>query len=200
MARQDATQALAARRRVAAGPLGKLVGAARAMPAPAKLHLRCPLVAHGDAAYADVRPMARADSLRLGELFYAAYVGTVDYEGESREDAAAAVEATFDGEYGEFMPSASMLAESAARIISASFVTKWQGQPLLAFAVTDPEHKGRGYSRRCTSAAMQALARSGYRELHLFVSATNTPALALYRKLGFGVASPAAASSGGSGG
>lgn len=159
------------------------------MPAPAKLHMSCLLAAHGAAVDPDVRPMTQADTKGLGELVYAAYVGTVDYEGESRADAAAVVEATLNGEFGEFMHAASMLAESATRIISASFITTWQDRPLVAFAVTDPDHKGKGHARRCITAAMQALARSGHRELHLFVTPTNRPALTLYRRLGFAVAS-----------
>ena len=150
-----------------------------------KIHMRCALKELGDIDSIDIRPMVRADTQRLGALFYSAYVGTVDYEGETPTEAVGAVEATFSGEFGEFIDGASMVLEREGQHLSASFMTLWQDRPLLAFAVTDPAHKGRGLSRRCTSAAMNALARLGYPELDLFVTETNEPAIALYRSLGF---------------
>lgn len=59
-----------------------------------------------------------------------------------------------------------------------------------ALAVTRPGFKGQGLSRRCTGAAMQALARARHAKLALFVTDTNDPVLALYARLGFLEASP----------
>jgi ribosomal protein S18 acetylase RimI-like enzyme len=153
-------------------------------PAP-RLHLRCALDAGPPVERVGLRPMVRSDAPALGRLFYAAYLGSVDYEGESEADALAVVTGTFDGEYGAWIAPASMLLEEAGQPVSASVVTTWQGRPLLAFAVTHPARKNEGLSRTCTTAAMQALARAGHRELYLFVTGTNAPACALYRRLGF---------------
>lgn len=157
---------------------------------PTKRHLRCKLTGGTAPPASDLRVMSRQDLEALGALFHAAYVGTVDYEGESPEEAVAAVAATFDGEFGTFMPEASMVVERDGQLLSASFITLWQGRPLLAFAVTSPGFKGQGLSHRCTRAAMHALARAGHAELDLFVTDTNEPALALYARLGFDQASP----------
>lgn len=135
--------------------------------------------------------MCPNDLDELGRLFHAAYVGTVDYEGESEADARAAVAATFDGEFGAFVSLASVVIEFEGRLASAAFVTLWEGRPLLAFTVTRPEFKGRGLARLCVAASMQALAAGGRRELDLFVTETNTPARALYERLGFRAASAA---------
>ncbi len=129
--------------------------------------------------------MLRVDAPVLGRLFHAAYLGTVDYEGESVDDAIAVVTGAFEGEYGEMIAPASMLLEEAGQPVSASVVTTWQGRPLLAFAVTHPDRKNEGLSRICTTSAMQVLALAGYRELDLFVTQANAPARALYRRLGF---------------
>jgi ribosomal protein S18 acetylase RimI-like enzyme len=153
-------------------------------PAP-RLHLRCTLDAAAPAEHSRLRPMVPSDAPALGRLFHAAYLGTVDYEGESVDDAIAVVTGAFDGEYGEWIAPASMLLEEAGQPVSASVVTTWQGRPLLAFAVTHPDRKNHGLSRICTTAAMQALARAGYRELDLFVTEANAPARTLYRRLGF---------------
>ena len=150
-----------------------------------RLHLRCPLYAMPPVERAGLRPMVRSDAPALGRLFYAAYLGTVDYEGESEDDAIAVVTDAFDGEYGEWIASASMLLEEAGQPVSASVVTIWHDRPLLAFAVTHPDRKNEGLSRICTTAAMQALALAGYPELDLFVTHANAPARVLYRRLGF---------------
>lgn len=152
---------------------------------PLKLHLRCALVPTLETPAPGIRPMTRSDIPALGKLFYLAYLGTVDYEGESEQEATSTVTAAFDGEFGPFVPEASMVFDQYGRLLSASFVTRWQGRPLLAFAVTAPGSQGQGLSRRCTGAAMQVLAAAGSRELDLFVTQTNVPALALYRRLGF---------------
>jgi len=138
-----------------------------------------------------LRTMTQEDIPLLGKLFLAAYVGTVDYEGESEQEAIAAVRATFEGEFGEFLGAASLVIEHSNKLASASFVTLWRGQPLLTFSVTAPEHKGSGFAGKCIGASMKALEQAGYQELHLFVTATNAPALSVYNRLGFSVASAA---------
>lgn len=138
-----------------------------------------------------LRAMTKEDIPQLGKLFLAAYVGTVDYEGESEQEAIEAVEATFGGEFGEFVEASSLVIEQSGRLTSAAFITLWQGQPLLAFSVTAPEFKGQGFAGKCISASMRALAAAGYRELHLFVTSSNASALSAYNRLGFSVASAA---------
>ena len=129
--------------------------------------------------------MAREDAVALGRLFLDAYVGTIDYEGETEADAAGVVQSTFDGEFGEFVRHASMVVEEGGELVSASFVTLWKGAPLLAFSVTAPPHKGRGLAGLCIRASMRALEGAGYSELHLFVTPGNDPALSAYNRLGF---------------
>ena len=152
---------------------------------PPKIHMRCALRLDPSLPPAGLRSMTRADIDRLGRLFSAAYRGTVDDEGETEAEAVAVVRSAFDGEYGAMIPEASLLLEDAGEPVSASLVTLWRDRPRLACAVTHPGRKGQGLSRHCTRAAMQALARAGHTELHLFVTETNAPARALYERLGF---------------
>jgi len=138
-----------------------------------------------------LRVMSREDIPNLGRLFLSAYVGTVDYEGESEQNAIAVVRSTFDGEFGEFLGQASVVMERKDELVSASFITLWDGQPLLAFSVTALADKGSGFAGECITASMQVLEHAGYKELNLFVTTTNAPALSVYRRLGFSVASAA---------
>ena len=160
---------------------------------PRKIHMVRALssTAEPDTEDAGLRTMTPEDIPLLGKLFLQAYVGTVDYEGESEQEAIEAVRATFGGEFGEFMQASSQVLVRSGTLVSASFITLWQGQPLLAFSVTSPEHKGRGLAGTCISASMHALSQAGYRELHLFVTSTNGPALSVYKRLGFSAASAA---------
>ena len=152
---------------------------------PTKLQMRCPLPAPTAQVAAGVRPMQRHELDALATLFHTAYLDTVDYEGESLDEARGVVQAAFDGEFGRFVPEASMVVESGGELLSASFITVWEGLPLLAFTVTRPESKGQGHARRCTAASMQALAAAGHHELRLFVTETNAPARVVYERLGF---------------
>ena len=101
------------------------------------------------------------------------------------------VRSTFDGEFGEFLGQASVVMERKDELVSASFITLWDGQPLLAFSVTTLADKGSGFAGECITASMQVLEHAGYKELNLFVTTTNAPALSVYRRLGFSVASAA---------
>lgn len=132
-----------------------------------------------------IRRMGVEDSASLGKLFFDAYVGTIDYEGETKQDAHHAIEASFRGDFGDFDTQASMVIERNGILVSATFITSWKLNPLLAFVVTAPSWQGRGLARNCTIASMRVLAKMGHRELRLFVTPGNEPATALYKRLGF---------------
>ena len=135
-----------------------------------------------------LRTPSTHDTEALGRLFHAAYAGTVDDEGETEQEAVAVVRGAFAGNFGVYLEEASRVVERDGRLVSASLVTLWNGKPLLAFAVTAPDWKGRGLSRQCVAATMRSLAAAGHPALHLFVTETNAPALAVYRRLGFAAA------------
>ena len=136
-----------------------------------------------------VRRFKPVDEPALGPLMLRAYRGTVDDEGETLEDAVAEVRKTLAGDYGDFMPACSMVAEREAHVVSATLVTRLVGQPFIAFTFTDPACQGQGLAGACIRAAMAQLLMQGERELGLMVTLANTPAVSLYTRLGF-VAEP----------
>jgi len=133
----------------------------------------------------EVRTFEPDDTCALGALMYRAYLDTVDYEGETPEQAAAEVTKTIEGEYGEFVPSCSKVVARAGSLLSATLVTRFQDRPFVAFTFTDPEFGEQGLARSCMRAAMSALFAQGERELRLVVTLANTPAVKLYTSLGF---------------
>jgi GNAT superfamily N-acetyltransferase len=118
---------------------------------------------------------------------YRAYLDTVDYEGETPEEADAEIVKTVAGEYGEFWPGCSMVIERAGSLMSATLITRFQNRPFVAFTFTDPAFSGQGLARDCMQAAMSELFAQGESELRLVVTLANTPAVRLYTRLGFQV-------------
>ncbi len=132
-------------------------------------------------------PIDPALAPALGALMLAAYRGTVDDEGETEENALAEVERTLSGEYGLPIPDASLAISDDHRLVGASIVTMWEEHPFLAYAFVHPDAQRRGVATHLMAAAGNALLSAGHDRLDLFVTEANTPAVTLYRKLGFEV-------------
>ena len=132
-----------------------------------------------------IRAFVAADESDLGALMYRAYVETVDYEGETLEQAVAEVRKTICGEYGEFVPTCSKVGVRAGNLMCATLITRFQERPFVAFTFTHPAVTRQGLARECMQAAMAELYAQGERELRLVVTLANAPAINLYTSLGF---------------
>jgi GNAT superfamily N-acetyltransferase len=99
-----------------------------------------------------------------------------------------------------FIPEASFVIEVDAALASASLVSLFRGTPLVTHVMTDPRYKRRGLGISALLSSADALREQGWTSLSLYVTDSNGPALALYRKLGFQtmstVTAPAAAGDG----
>ncbi len=71
----------------------------------------------------DCRSVTEADIPALGRLMLDAYRGTVDYEGETIEDAVKEVAKTLRGGYGRFLPDCSLAIETNGVMSSACLIT-----------------------------------------------------------------------------
>lgn len=123
--------------------------------------------------------------MRLGRGFYAAYLDTIDYEGEAPDQAVQEIEDTLHGQYEAFIHDASFVAEVNGEPASFSLVTRWRNQPLLAYSVTHSHHANQGLATTVIKRSINTLLLSGHQDLYLFVTQGNDPALHLYEKLGF---------------
>jgi GNAT superfamily N-acetyltransferase len=132
-----------------------------------------------------VRNLEAGDGRALGQLFFDAYKGTVDDEGQTLEQAVEEAEATFAGRYGPVIWRASYVVLDKSKIISTSVVTDYKEIPLVAFAATLPSYQGQGLARLTMKKSIEALAELGRHEVRLVVTETNTRALSLYERLGF---------------
>lgn len=134
-----------------------------------------------------VRPFSSGDRQPLGTLLFEAYLGTIDQEEDTIEQAQAEIDKTIDGEYGVFLPSCSMVVERSGALLSAALLTRFRDRPFIAFSITSPGSKNQGLARACINSAMAVLLASGEHEVHLVVTLANAPAFHLYKALGFEV-------------
>jgi GNAT superfamily N-acetyltransferase len=138
-----------------------------------------------------VRHPSRRDVEAIADLMLDAYAGTIDADGsETLQDARAEVIGYFDAASGSPMLEHSFLAFDGDRLVSAVLVSRFEDVPLVAYAMTRSTDKGRGLAGGLTGLALEALRRTGDRQVHLWVTAGNADAEHLYERLGFRDADP----------
>ena len=136
------------------------------------------------------RSVAPSDKEALAALMLDAYRGTIDYDGESLDDALREIDHVCSGSYGRFLSDCSFVLDGEAGLNSACLVTllnegKPDETPLLAFAMTCKRDQRRGLSSALILRSVAALSGLGYSRLSLAVTADNHPARRLNEKLGF---------------
>lgn len=135
-----------------------------------------------------LRPLCKTDAPALAQIMFDAYAGTIDDEGEPYESAVAEVSKTFAGGYGAMIWEASWVIasiEDPATLDSATIVTLFRDEPLLAFSITRPGVQRRGLAGALIRASARSVAALGHPHLALVVTIGNTAAERLYEKLGF---------------
>ncbi len=138
-----------------------------------------------------VRPTADGDRpgdvavADLAALMFEAYRGSIDDEGETFDDALAAVEALLAGEFGRVDDEASIVVRDEGRVVAATIVSHPGDRPLVAFSMTHPSAVRRGHARLGLRHAIGVLARAGWSEVWLVVTDANDRAVPLYRSEGF---------------
>lgn len=104
-----------------------------------------------------VRKIIPSDLKELGVVMYDAYLGTIDYSGESIEDATVEVEETFNGKYGKIIDDACLLTKENGQIASA-VIFNWfeeEQMPLLTFSMTRASFKGKGHAKKLLQAGLR---------------------------------------------
>jgi ribosomal protein S18 acetylase RimI-like enzyme len=134
-----------------------------------------------------VRHVSPTDGQLLGRLLHAAYLGTIDDEGQSEEEAWQEAAETFMGRYGPMIWRGSFIVlADETRAVSASVVTANEKLgTLLAFALTHPAYQKKGLASLLIEKSLDGLYAAAIGELSLVVTVGNDGAISLYRKLGF---------------
>ena len=128
-----------------------------------------------------IRRLDPADQAALARLLLDAYVGTVDYEGETLPEATKEIVAwlrdspMLDHSYGAVV---------AGHLVSAVLMMAFDDAPVVRALMTAPAHKGAGLGRAVTEAALASLRGSRYESVVLYITKGNTPSERLFTAAG----------------
>lgn len=130
----------------------------------------------------EVRAATAEDHLELADLMMDAYLGTIDYEGETPEQA---VE-----EVGGYLESASYLEVSRVAVFEgtircAVMMSRIAGVPLVGFVMTRAAVKGQGVASALLDIATDAVWVAGAEEIRAFITEGNLPSEAIFLSAGY---------------
>lgn len=132
-------------------------------------------------AQAPNRRLVPEDRDALGALILDAYLGTIDYEGETIVEANEAID--------EWLDDSPLLEHSFAVveddvIVSAVLAMTLDDNPFIAIVMTHPDHKGKGYGTAAVTATLASLQSEGHERVVFFITEGNTPSEKLFGNLG----------------
>lgn len=132
-----------------------------------------------------VIPLPTERYKEIGQAFLDAYRDTIDYEGESLDDAIDEVSRVINGGYGPLAVCASGAILVEGNIAAAVFVSIHNDTPFIPYVITSKEFKGRGMAGELLRYVLRRLSEAGYKHVELYVTKGNLPAEKLYENLGF---------------
>ncbi len=134
------------------------------------------------------RTIQKADASLLAELMIDAYRDTIDYDGETFDDALSEVNAFLAGERGgQAWLQMSFLAFSNSNLVGACLISEWQERrlPIIAYLMTSTSWKNHGIGRHLLFQALKEIKKGGYTEVRAVITEGNKPSENLFLKLGF---------------
>lgn len=131
---------------------------------------------------AKVRSITAADRKALAGLMLDAYLGTIDYEDETLDDAIDEIDSWFGGH-------APMLDHSYCAVVdggmaSAVLVSEYQSVPFIGYVMTRAAQQERGLARLVTETALNSLSEAGHGRVVFYITDGNTASEALFTRLG----------------
>lgn len=137
--------------------------------------------------FEEAREIVPTDTFGLGEVMYEAYKGTIDYGGETKEEAEEEIKGTIEGKYGKLISPACLVVEKSKKIASAIIYSWFEDEkmPLLTFSMTRASEKGKGFAKKLIQESLMRLSEQGYSNCCLVVTEGNEPAISIYKSLGF---------------
>ena len=155
-----------------------------------KLHLMLELDDASGEDDSEVLPLTAVETIAMGAAFLDAYLDTIDYEGEGREEAVAEVQDLFAGAYGKLVPEVSGCILNNGSVASALFAAESGDGIFIPYVITTKKNSGQGFATRLIKRAIFQAKNGGYKFIDLYVTRGNDRAEGLYRRLGFTDAPP----------
>jgi L-amino acid N-acyltransferase YncA len=135
-----------------------------------------------------IRAANQTDFEALAELMLDAYRGTIDYEGETLQEAVSEVQGYLAGQQGgKALLQESRLCFADNSLVAACLVGEWdeRQQPLITYVMTGAAWKKRGFGKKVLGAALEALRGQGYGEVWAVITEGNGPSEHLFMSMGF---------------
>ena len=121
----------------------------------------------------------------LAALMIDSYTDTIDYDGETLEDALGEIQSYFNGASGEPLLDASWLCFDGETLASAILISLWEGHPLVAYVMTAAAYKGQGLGRALLAQSLKTLQAQGHSQIRAVITEGNTPSETIFKKIGF---------------
>ncbi|MBS2002966.1 MAG: GNAT family N-acetyltransferase [Cyanobacteria bacterium SZAS LIN-5] len=134
-----------------------------------------------------LRPLNEEDSIMVGDLLFKSFRGSIDDEGQTRNQWRQLALSTFNR--GICRTSSLVLLDGNVPICAMVVVKRGlhRERRSLDLAMTHPDYRGQGLAERLIRQCLHNLRETGIGAVSLWVTEQNTPALGLYRRLGFEV-------------
>lgn len=146
------------------------------------------LITSGPLVEATWRNPSVADQQILADLMLDSYRDTIDYDGETIEDAIHEVESYFSGllEDSSWLD-CSWLGFMEDNLVCASLAGFWKDRnsPIIAYVMTASEWKGKHLARMGVSRSLQSLAEHNHTKVYAVITEGNIPSERVFTRIGF---------------
>jgi RimJ/RimL family protein N-acetyltransferase len=131
------------------------------------------------------------DQKILAVLMLDSYRDTIDYDGETIEDALHEVESYFSSQDSTWLES-SWLAFIENDLACASLVGFWKDRdsPIISYVMTDPRWKGKHFATAGVSRSLRSLVEKNYDKVYAVITEGNSPSERVFARLGFSRLAP----------
>jgi predicted GNAT family acetyltransferase len=150
-----------------------------------RIKMVCIIEQHKNNVGHSTRRVTRDDKERIAKAMLDAYMGTVDQQEDTFEEALCEVENIFNDKYGPLITEASLMIDRGSEVASIILITLYIETPLIIEIFTSKNYYKQGMATSLINASMNQLLDMGYNQLCLYVKGENKDAIQLYRKLGF---------------
>ena len=135
-----------------------------------------------------LRAAMASDVNALSELMIDAYQGTIDYAGESLEDAMSELQAYLKGRCGgPPLLERSCLAFAGPTLAGACLPSDWDIRPsaFIPYIMTRAKWKNLGVAQQVLRTVLHGLREDGHREVRTIITIGNTPSEKVFARMGF---------------
>ena len=125
------------------------------------------------------------DRLALADLMMSAYIGTIDYDRETHEQAVEEVDGWFGRE--TYLGTSRVAVAEDGEIVAALLNSTWDDVALVGYVMTTAEWKGQGLASALMDLAIPAMLSDGFVEVTAWITEGNGPSETIFTRAGFEV-------------